>query len=238
MADADAETAVQDKAGKGKAGQDKAGQDKAARRKIPGGLPYTTSPGVLKSVLEKIPHSEKPHVFNPDFISTVLGSSGGAARQVPPILKTAGLLTQSGAPTELYSQFQTESGRSAAAVQILKNGFAEVFRRNQFAHRADESTLTDIVVSVTGLPKKDPVVRYIINTFKAFQDYAKGARDTDVAEVEAAPVEREAGAPLASTEAVARTMQLAYNINVVLPETTNVEVYNAIFRSLKANLLT
>ena len=32
-------------------------------------------------------------------------------------------------------------------------------------------------------------------------------------------------------------LQLAYNINVVLPETTNVEVYNAIFRSLKGNLL-
>ncbi|MNB95717.1 hypothetical protein D3C81_372600 [compost metagenome] len=233
MADLGAESAVQ-----GKTGQDKAGQDKAARRKIPGGLPYTTSPGVLKSVLEKIPHSEKPHVFNPDFISTVLGSSGGAARQIPPILKSAGLLSQSGAPTELYSRFQTESGRSAAALQILKNGFAEVFRRNQFAHKADESALTDIVVSVTGLPKKDPVVRSIISTFKVFQDYAKGVRDTDVAEVEAAQVDREASAPLASSEGVARTMQLAYNINVVLPETTNVEVYNAIFRSLKANLLT
>jgi hypothetical protein len=32
-------------------------------------------------------------------------------------------------------------------------------------------------------------------------------------------------------------LHLAYNINVVLPETTNVEVYNAIFRSLKSNLL-
>ncbi|HDS1214482.1 DUF5343 domain-containing protein [Stenotrophomonas pavanii] len=228
MADAGSEAAV----------QDKAGQDKAARRKIPGGLPYTTSPGVLKGVLDKIPHSEKPHVFNTDFISTVLGSTGGAARQVPPILKTAGLLSQSGAPTELYSQFQTDSGRSAAAVQILKNGFAEVFRRNQFAHKADEATLTDIVVSVTGLPKKDAVVRYIINTFKVFQEYAKGARDNDVAEVEVAPVDREPAVPLSPQEAVARTMQLAYNINVVLPETTNVEVYNAIFRSLKANLLT
>lgn len=84
MADARSDAAV----------QDKAGQDRAARRKIPGGLPYTTSPGVLKGVLEKIPHSEKSHVFNTDCISTVLGSTGGAARQVPPILKTAGLLSQ------------------------------------------------------------------------------------------------------------------------------------------------
>jgi hypothetical protein len=30
---------------------------------------------------------------------------------------------------------------------------------------------------------------------------------------------------------------LVYNLNIVLPETTNIEVYNAIFRSLKANML-
>lgn len=216
---------------------EKAAPEKAARRKIPGGLPYTTSPGVLKRVLEKIPESEKPQVFNTDFISTVLGASGGAARQVPPILKTAGLLNQSGAPTDLYSKFQTDSGRPEAAVQVLKNGFAEVFRRNQFAHKADEAGLTDIVVSVTGLPKKDPVVRYIINTFQVFQDFAKGAREEVVKEVEADSRDRDSGPPIVSADSVARTMQLAYNINVVLPETTNVEVYNAIFRSLKANLL-
>lgn len=82
------------------------------------------------------------------------------------------------------------------------------------------------------------MVRYIINTFKVFQEYAKGARDSDVAEEDVAQADRELVAPLSPQKVVARIMQLAYNINVILPETTNVEVYNAIFRSLKANLLT
>ena len=218
-----------------------ASTEKTVRRKIPGGLPYTSSPGVLQRVLEKIPTSEKPGVFTGDFLGTVMGVTGGAARPIIPILKATALLNQTGAPTELYAQFQTDAGRSTAALQALRNGFGEIFRRNQYAHRADEPALIDVIVAITGLPKKENIVRYILTTFQAFQDYARQARD------EAKPEESYEGSPLsydapppppaAQTSDVAGRLQLAYNINVVLPETTNVEVYNAIFRSLKANLL-
>jgi hypothetical protein len=169
-----------------------------------------------------------------------MGASGGAARPIIPILKATGLLNQSGTPTELYSQFQTEAGRPAAALQALRNGFGEIFRRNQYAHRADEPTLIDVIVAITGLPKKEGIVRYILATFQAFQETAKLAREdaastqaADVAQADEAPARVEEKNNLRSTAG----LQLAYNINVVLPETTNVEVYNAIFRSLKANLL-
>src|SRR6478609_4088012 len=96
------------------------------RRKIPGGLPYTPSPGVLRRVVERIPTSEKPSIFTIDFLGTVMGATGGSARPVIPIFKACGLLNQAGAPTELYSQFQTDAGRPNAALQSLKNGFSEV----------------------------------------------------------------------------------------------------------------
>ena len=165
---------------------------------------------------------------------------GGTARPIIPILKATGLLNQTGAPTELYAQFQTDAGRPAAALQALRNGFGEIFRRNQYAHRADEAALIDVIVAITGLPKKESIVRYILTTFQAFQEYAKQARDDAKAEEqgEASPV-YDSPLPSATDQngAGGGRLQLAYNINVVLPETTNVEVYNAIFRSLKANLL-
>lgn len=214
--------------------------EKPARRKIPGGLPYTSSPGVLRRVLEKIPTSEKPAVFTSDFLGTVMEASGGASRPIIPILKSTGFLNQTGAPTELYAQFQTEAGRSSAALQALRNGFGEIFRRNQYAHKAEEAALIDVIVAITGLPKKEGIVRYILTTFQAFQDYAKNAREDGNADEQA-----DAGTPQDSSPPLLNALsgtgvdrlQLAYNINVVLPETTNVEVYNAIFRSLKANLL-
>ncbi|TXH34087.1 MAG: hypothetical protein E6Q98_19755 [Rhodospirillaceae bacterium] len=216
------------------------GDKKATRRKIPGGLPYTGSPGVFQRVLEKLPITEKPTVFNPDFLGTVLGATGGASRPIIPIMKATNLLSQSGTPTELYAQFQTEGGRAAAALQAMKNAYAEIFKRNQFAHKADENTLIDIIVSITGLPRSDKIVKYILNTFQIFQKYASSARD------DAPHGETPKGTPFQGennreSEQMSNqrppSLGLVYNINIVLPETTNVEIYNAIFRSLRGNML-
>ena len=217
-----------------------ANTEKTARRKIPGGLPYTSSPGVLKRVLEKIPASEKPGTFNTDFLGTVMGTTGGAARPVIPILKATGLLNQTGTATEIYAQFQTDTGRSVAALQALRNGFGEIFRRNLYAHKAEEAALVDVIVAITGLPKKEAIVRYILNTFQTFQDYAKQAREDSKPDDQNDPSQLQdaSPAPIEQGGGVPGRLQLAYNINVVLPETTNVEVYNSIFKSLKANLLT
>lgn len=217
-----------------------AASEKATRRKIPGGLPYTSSAGVLRRVLSKIPTSEKPSIFTSDFLGTVLNATGGAARPIIPILKSTGMLNQNGSPTELYSQFQTESGRPNAALQALRNGYAEIFKRNTYAHKADEAALTDVIVQVTGLPGSDQIVRYILATFQSFQELAKGAREGQVDEVAAenrTGGDDSDGAGERGPDVRSGKLNLAYNINVVLPETTNVEVYNAIFRSIKGNLL-
>lgn len=216
------------------AGGEKAKQE---RRKIPGNLPYTSSHGALKRVLDKLPTTEKPSVFNMDFLATVLQVSGGSARPIPPILKAAGMLSGSGTPTELYAQFQTETGRSTAALQALRNAYGEIFRRNQFAHRADDKALTDIVVTVTGLPPKDGIVRAVVNTFQVFQGYAKDAREEPAPPADGPDRTPAATLPIAAGYTPSQSLGLVYNINVVLPETTNVEVYNAIFRSLRGNLL-
>jgi len=216
-----------------------AGAEKSARRKIPGNLPYTSSAGVLRRVLEQIPTVEKPAVFTTDFLSTVMQATGGAARPVIPIFKSVGLLQQNGTPSDLYSQFQTSSGRATAALQALKTGFAEIFKRNTFAHKADKPAITDIVVAITGLPRSDKIVGYIVTTFQTLQDFAKGAAETSTAEP-AHDADRdgdpEVRVPLQQDRS-AKGVGLVYNINVVLPETTNVEVFSAIFKSLKANLL-
>lgn len=168
-----------------------------------------------------------------------MGATGGAARPIIPILKATSLLNQTGAPTELYAQFQTDAGRPTAALQALRNGFGEIFRRNQYAHRADEAALIDVIVAITGLPKRESIVRYILATFQAFQETAKSAREEAPAEEPVDQGQSHDSQPPATHGKLSGSgrLQLAYNINVVLPETTNVEVYNTIFRSLKANLL-
>ncbi len=211
---------------------------KTARRRIPGNLPYTGSAGVLQRVLEKIPISERPAVFTGDFLATVIGASGGAARPIIPILKATGLLNQSSQPTEVYSSFQTEGKRAAAAHQALRNGFSEIFKRNQYAHKADDKTLIDLIVAITGLPRNDNIVRYILNTFQAFQSHIKLSPDADAGSVDDENPKPTDAALTQKHDGVSRSkVGLVYNLNIVLPETTNIDVYDAIFRSLRSHIL-
>lgn len=214
---------------------DKETEDKkeSSSRQIGGNLPYTTSVGVLKRALQKIIVSERPAKFTKDYLNTVFEISGGASMPVIPILKKTGMLAESGDPTSIYAEFQTEGGRANAALQALKNGFAEIFKRNQYAHKAERDKIVDIIVAITGLTKTDRIVGCMFNTFQAFQDYAKSASDTvhdgkeDTAENEDKNHMRFKGEALG----------LSYQINIVLPETANIDVFNSIFKSLRENLL-
>jgi hypothetical protein len=205
-------------------------------REIKGNLSYTTSQGVLKATLDGIITAERPEKFSGDFLTTVLKMTGGSARAIPPILKRMGFLNSDGTPTDLYSRFKSDSGRSGAALEGLKKAFAEIFRRNEFAHRADADKVRDIIVEITGLNKSDQVVRAIAGTFQTVRSYVDlKSADDEIVSVSSEPSEQATigSSPFAS----GREISLSYQIHVVLPETTNVQVFNAIFRSLKENLL-
>lgn len=212
---------------------------KSERREIPGGVPYSTSPGVFKTALDRMITAERPERYSGDFMATVLKIRGGSSRPVPPLLKKMGFLTSDGTPTDLYSKFKTDSGRSQAAYEGLRSAFSELFRRNEYAHKADEGVVTDLLVEITGLKRNDQVLRYMLQTFEAIRSFVKKdvvAADTPVGQENSAAASDDGPIFPASNLGTSK-IGLAYNINIVLPETENIAVFNAIFRSLRENLL-
>ncbi|WP_374577312.1 DUF5343 domain-containing protein [Phenylobacterium sp.] len=214
----------------------------AAKRKIPGNLPYLTSHGTMKTVLERIVDPQIPPKFNSDFLENVLGLKGGSARATIPIMKKMGFVTSDGVPTELYGKFRTTGGRGAAALLGLQTAFAEIFRRSTYAHTVPDAKLKDLVVEVTGLSASDPVATAIRGTFNAIKSFvpadvslepAKG----DVRPAEESEVRERNGFGNGSGDEDAKGIRLAYNINIVLPETSDLTVLNAIFKSIKENLM-
>ena len=141
------------------------------RRSIPGNFSYTTTPGKLKIALEKIIEAERPDVFNKNFLETYLTVSGGSAAPIPNILKRVGFISGEGRPTDLYARFHTEGGRAEAALEGLKAGFGELFKKNTFAHSAPEEKIKDLLVEITGLKKTDTVLSLIYGTFDAFRSF-------------------------------------------------------------------
>lgn len=127
-------------------------------------------------------------------------------------------------------------------MQALRAGFPEIFKRSEYAHSVDEGKLRDIILEITGLKASDPVAIAIKSTFNVVKSFIPNGMDPNSAEEDASSDEIMAAPlqPVPATAGRSRTasgLGLTYNINVVLPETSDLRVLNAIFRSLKENLL-
>ena len=215
--------------------------NKQKKREIKGGLPYTVYPNAFKKALDGIILAERPDKFSNDFLATVLKVTGGSGRPIGPLLKKMHFISSDGTPTDLYSKFKTESGRGQAALDGLRNAFSELFRRNDFVHRAEPGNVKDLIIEVTGLNKNDNIVRLISQTFEVIRAFAdkSSAPSGDTANIGIrGPTDDDNEVENFRDSGVrGRGIGLSYHINVVLPETENIAVFNAIFRSLRDNLL-
>lgn len=206
-------------------------------------LPYMVSTGLIPKIFEKIQNARRPERFTQDFLETKLGHSGGSARPIIPLLKRMGFLGSDGVPTSLYDQFRNSETQGLAVAQGIRNAFSELFDRNQYVYEMSRDKLTGQVVEITGGSKEDRTTQAIVGTFLALKelaDFEGEAPEKPAAEPkpEAPPSAR---LPTHGTPAIANAdnveLRVGYTINLNLPETTDPEVFNAIFRALRDNLL-
>jgi hypothetical protein len=153
------------------------------------------------------------------------------------MFRKMGFITSDGTPTELYSKFKSDSARGQAALDGLRNAYGEVFRRNEYAHRATENEIRDIIIEITGLQKSDPIVKIIAQSFETIRSFADMASAPSSVDLPVSTYAEEASVPSTMSAARQTGLGLSYHINVVLPQTDNIAVFNAIFRSLRENLL-
>jgi len=202
--------------------------------------PFMNSTGLIGKIFEKIQQAKVPPRYTQDFQATVLGYGSGSAKPFIPFLKRLGFIQSDGTPTELYSRFRNVDSSGAAMAEAMRNGYAEIFKINEYAHDLADDKLKGLVVQITGKEPNDGTVGAIVGSFKACKQLA----DFDA---QKAP-SQENLAPLELSKSIvkhedrkggkATDIRLAYTININLPETTDVNVYNAIFSSIRANLLT
>lgn len=212
------------------------------KRKIAGNFPYISNYGSIKAVLDKIITASRPDKLTQDYLANVLGLSGGSYRVVLPILRRVGLLTSDGTPTETYTMFRSDSDRAEAVYLALKHGFPELFKRSENVYAVPDAKLLDLICQVTGLTKDDQIAKNIKGTFKAFSAYLPDGFSTgDLVEKNSLDTSRE---PAEIPNPQARVTSegglpwgLSYQINIVLPESKDADVFNAIFKSLRENLL-
>lgn len=207
-------------------------------------VPYMMAYGNITKTLEKIRTAQVPARFSQDFLATTLDLPGGNRRPVIPFLKRTGFLGSDGTPTERYRRFRNDSERGAAAGEALRLGYARLYEVNELIHDASDAALKGVVVQVTGAEPDSSVVKAIIGSFKAVKAFATFGMATDTEQLSGAGSGGEAGlgeANRGQTPVDEHRFQggikLGYTINLNLPATSEIAVFDAIFKSLREHLL-
>jgi hypothetical protein len=206
-------------------------------------MPYVTAYGNITKVLNKIKAAETPPRFTTDYLATTLQMSGGSARPLIPFLKRAGMLGSDGVPTNRYREFRNAGSSGAAAAEALRAAYQPMYAVNEYIHdEKNDEKIRGVIMQITGASQGAPSVKATLGSFKALREFANfsalagrdGAGDDADQGDQADPGGGDAsGVP----DLGAHGVRLNYDINLHLPATSDVAVFNAIFKSLKEHLL-
>lgn len=209
-------------------------------------LPYSTSVGTLEKILEKIKSASVPERFTQDFVNTKLAMKGGTANACIPILKKMGLVGGDGSPTELYREFRNPKKSRTALGKAFRRLYERLYEMNEYIHDADDSDVLGLIVECTGNEKNSTATRFMLSTFNMLRKHADFESEDESFEPphlgNSTPQNLEQQLSniqpqRQSAHNAQKGINLSYTINLNLPATKDIEVFNAIFKSLKQHIL-
>ena len=209
---------------------------------------YTVKFSAIPAYFDAILDAQPPERFSLKFLEN-LGFTSTNDRLFIGVLKDLGFLNRDGAPEKRYFDFLDRSQSKRVLAEALKEGYSDLFAINI---RANEFTAEDAKNKLRTLyagKKTDLVIDRIARTFHALCEYAdfsapatSRSNETPVPTEETTRKGPEPAMPRDGLDAEPslpskiKVGGLQYHINVVLPETRDQAVYDAIFRSLREHL--
>lgn len=201
----------------------------------------------LGSLVNSLVSAKAPERFTNKFLED-LGFKSSNDRLYIGVFKSLGLLDESGLPTPRYHQFLDQSETGKVLALGIQEAYEDLFTLNK---NAQNMTVTDVkgkFKTLTQGQKSDKVVGLMANTFKALCDIA----DWSTPKIESKTIDsiktgrnqvddslndgKSNKESFTNSPTKDKEMNLHYNIQIHLPETTNMLVYDAIFQSLKKHL--
>jgi hypothetical protein len=196
---------------------------------------YTEAYGKLGEFFAALRDGQAPPLFTHQVLQD-LGFKSNKHRAYIPILKALGFLTPEGKPTQRYSDYRDHSQSRRVMADALKEAYADIFLIKEKPSTADNAAVEGKFKSYHNA--SDNVALNMRRTFFSLLDLADlsgkptPAPSTATQQPESMTVQRPSGTSANGGEGPS----LHYNIQVHLPATKDVEVYNAIFKSLREHL--
>ena len=209
---------------------------------MPANLPYVSTPGSIKTALEKIRAAATPERVTKDFVTAVLQIKGGTGGNIPPYLKRIGFVASDGAPTDLYRRFRNPATGGSAVADAIRFGYKDLLQANEYFYRLSDKDLLALIVQVTGVEAESRAAALTLSSMKMLKSFANfDSVEDDGQATEQQPANESLpnlGNPPTHHPGSRKVgLNLSYTVNLNLPATADQAVFNAIFRSLKEHLL-
>ncbi|MFA5909675.1 MAG: DUF5343 domain-containing protein [Vicinamibacterales bacterium] len=208
-------------------------------------LPYLMSPKRFPELLSKLQTAAVPERVTFEFLKK-LGFTSSNDRAFPTLLKRLGFLDPNGQPTDRYRAYRQKTHAKRVLAEGIREVYADLLALHTDAHTQDREAVKGLVSRVTG--REQRYVDLITTTFEMLCENADFTTETEQAKASVHKPEtekrddkkHEEKKPEKSShepgDKAARPIAFSYNIQIHLPATTEIAVYNAIFKSLKEHL--
>jgi hypothetical protein len=207
---------------------------------------YLTTFKNTGDILQAIQSAQAPPRFTQKFLEG-LGFPSTNDRTMINVLKALGFLDDSGVPTSRYHQYLDQTQSAIVLAQGVRDAYADLFRININAQNMTAAEVKNKMRTLSEGQFTDRVLTQMSGTFTTLvksADFnsttgAKGGGevsedqdepDDDVVEEKD---DRKKGRSRGSR---ARIGDLVYSVNIVLPESRDPAVYDALFKALREHL--
>lgn len=209
---------------------------------------YTVKPGSIPAYFEALLNAEAPDRFTTRFLESLEFKSTND-RLFINVLKELGFIDTDGVPKDRYYHFLDRDKSAQVVADGIKESYSDLFAINKNAHELSTEEVKNKLRTLYKGSKKENLIGRIASTFTALCEYAdfsrvsKSVEEKEEKKKGVQPKDKEASIEkdAKGNEGKVHEPKLAldslqYHVNIVLPESRDQAVYDAIFKSLRDHL--
>ncbi|MBI5093020.1 MAG: DUF5343 domain-containing protein [Candidatus Hydrogenedentes bacterium] len=200
---------------------------------------YTQKPGAIPAYFDAVLDAQPPERFSIKFLEN-LGFASTNDRLFIGILKDLGFLTTDGVPQQRYFEFMDRTRSRVVLADAIREAFGDLFSVNTKANELSSEDVKNKLRTLYAGKKTDNVIDRIAKTFAGLCEYADFSTPSPVlsltTEDSKEKKEEVFDRGIQTVGGAVSLDSLQYHINIVLPETRDQAVFDAIFRALREHL--
>ena len=204
---------------------------------------YLTTYKNTGDILQAIQSAQAPPRFTQKFLEG-LGFPSTNDRTMINVLKALGFLDDSGVPTSRYHQYLDQTQSAIVLAQGIREAYADLFRVNINANSMNATDVKNKMKTLSEGQFTDRVLTQMAGTFTTLVKHADfngtpsggGRVDDEQDHVDQIEDEKEERQKDRKNGGKTRIGDLVYSVNIVLPESRDPAVYDALFKALREHL--